>query len=194
MNYSSTSSASSPPTTLLPLPLLGHNLRPQHLLDDPQILLLPAHDLLDLAQVHVQLGDLALVEAPRVLDLFLDVEAGADVDEHARRAGQLAGDVQRCGERDEDLGSFLPRRHPLLYAPYAVPEARLRLPQPLVRLREVLELLRQARLQLRELLRRERREVDLLPLLRHRGERRGEGRGGRGGGKGPNWLREKATG
>ena len=73
--------------------------------DDPQVLVLALHDLLQLGEVLAQVVDLAVVELKRVRRRLFDVETRAHVDDHCRGRGEVAGHVERLGEGDEDRGA-----------------------------------------------------------------------------------------
>lgn len=98
-SYSSSRRTSS----LLSLPLLlDQHLLPENLLNHPQIVRLAVDDILQLLDVLAELLDLGVVEGGSGVGGLLDVEAGADVDEHVAGAGELAGDVEGGGQGDEE--------------------------------------------------------------------------------------------
>lgn len=62
-------------------------------LDDPQILVLALNDLFNIAEILAQLIYFTVVELGRLRRRFLDVEAGADIDQHGGGGGEGARNI-----------------------------------------------------------------------------------------------------
>lgn len=63
-------------------------------LNNPQILILPLHDLFEIAEILTQIVHLPIVEFDRVDRALFDIEARPDIDEDGGARGQLAGHVE----------------------------------------------------------------------------------------------------